>query len=160
MRRCLPGRAARATDPGRRPGRFSGRRSHHALAAGAAMVGLTTVGLPTAAPARPAAPAAPAALSAAPGVRVTPVRGAVVATVPLITGDQVMVTATAGGSPSYLLRPAAAGRDPALWYQGPGGDRFVVPVIALPYVGRELGRSLFDVSALARDGIRDGARIP
>jgi hypothetical protein len=36
----------------------------------------------------------------------------------------------------------------------------VVPAVAIPYIGRGLDRSLFDVSALARDGITGDAHVP
>ena len=64
--------------------------------------------------------------------------------------------ATVGGKPSVSVRGAGA----AVWYQDGAGDRFVVPAVAVPYVGKQLGASLFDVSALARDGITGGARVP
>jgi hypothetical protein len=81
-----------------------------------------------------------------------------VASVPMVTGGQVVVTA-AGGQSLFLL-PGAAGRGAAVGYQDEAGDRFIVPTAAMPYLGRELGSSLFDVSALARDRITGRARIP
>jgi hypothetical protein len=52
------------------------------------------------------------------------------------------------------------GAGAAIWYQDAAGDGFVVPAVAVPYVGKQLSPSLFDVSALARDRITGGARIP
>src|SRR5215469_2747338 len=95
-------------------------------------------------------------LAGPPAVRVTAAGQATAATVPLITGGRVMVT-TADGRRSFLVRGAAGA---AVGYQDAAGDQFVVPAAAVPYVGKQLGTSLFDVSALARDGITGGARIP
>jgi hypothetical protein len=77
-------------------------------------------------------------------------------TVPLIAGGQAVVT-TAGGRSSFLVRGTAGA---ALTYQDAAGDRFIVPAVAVPYLGKQLSPSLFDVSVLARDGITGGARIP
>jgi hypothetical protein len=131
-------------------GRRPGHRTLRALAVGVVVAGLAAVGLPAAA-AQPAVP---------PAVSVTPLRAATQVTVPLITGDQVTVTSTVGGRPSYALRHAAGSRGAAVSYQVPEGEHYVIPAVAVPFVGKELGRSLFDVSALARDGITGGARVP
>lgn len=66
--------------------------------------------------------------------------------VTLPTGEQVAVS---GDSYQVVRKPAAAGalisyRDRAT------GDAYVIPSEAGPYVGRQLDRSLFDVTALAR----------
>jgi hypothetical protein len=115
------------------PGRRSGHRTLCALAAGVVAAG---------GPAAAAAPAAP------PSVSVTPAGGTASAvTVPLLTGGHVTVTATAGGRSFFLLRAAAGDGGAVEWYQTPAGERYVIPAVALPYVGKELGRSLFDVSA-------------
>lgn len=104
--------------------------------------------------------AVPASAQAAAGSAVTaaPVAAASGRTVTLITGDRVTVT-NSNGHTSALLAPAA-GDGPAQTYQEPGGDEFVVPAVAEPYLGRQLDPSLFDVSALLRDGLATGARIP
>jgi hypothetical protein len=130
------------------PGWCPGYRSAGALATGAVVAGLAAVGLPAA-----------AQTASRQVVSVTPVRGAAAMTVPLVTGDQVMVTMGVGGRPSYVVRPAAGSVGAAELYQTQAGEQFVIPAVALPYVGKELGRSLFDVSALVRDGIT-GARVP
>jgi len=79
--------------------------------------------------------------SAQPG---TPLRGP--STVTLVTGDQV----TVNGSTQSIR---AAGRGSAFMsFTGSNGDRYVIPGIAEPYLGRQLDPSLFDVTALARNG--------
>jgi hypothetical protein len=111
---------------------------------------VTVAGLPVVT----ASASGPAGVSAA-GVSaavVTTAGQATVSTVPLITGGQVVV-ATAGRR-SFSVRGAA------VWYQDAAGDGFAVPAVAVPYVGKQLSPSLFDVSALARDRITGGARIP
>ncbi len=45
-------------------------------------------------------------------------------------------------------------------YRDASGDEHVVPVVAQPYLGHLLDPSLFDVSALTRDGLAGTARIP
>jgi hypothetical protein len=100
--------------------------------------------------------AAQAASSSA--VTVTPVASATARTVTLLTGDRVTVTSSHGHTTAQLV--PAAGSGPAETYQQPGGDQFVVPAVAEPYLGRQLDPSLFDISALLRDGLATGARIP
>lgn len=134
-------------------GIWRGYRARRGAAAAAAVAGLAAVGL---APAAESATGRPAPHA----VSVTAVRGTAATTVPLVTGGQVMVTTTVGGQLSYLLRSLAGGGGAAFWYQAPAGEQYIIPAVALPYAGRELGQSLFDVSALARDGITGGARIP
>ena len=102
--------------------------------------------------------AVPAAASAPAAVSTTPIAAATARTVTLITGDQVMVT-TSHGRPSALLMPAT-GTGPAVRYEKPGGDQYIVPAVAKPYLGRQLDPSLFDVSALLRENLTTGARIP
>ena len=89
----------------------------------------------------------PAAQAAA----VTPT--AVTHIVTLITGDRVTVSDT-GGREAVVVhpRPGAVG---GYQTQRLGGDLYVIPITALPYVGTTLDRSLFDVSALIREGITD-----
>jgi hypothetical protein len=104
--------------------------------------------------------AVPSAAQAASGsaATVTPVAAATWRSVTLITGDRVTLT-SAHGRNSALLVPAA-GSGPSETYQEPGGDQFVVPAVAQPYLGRQLDPALFDVSALLRDGLATGAHIP
>lgn len=81
---------------------------------------------------------------------------------PPTPGAGQTVTTLTGGK--ILLRPDGTQEDqgggPALNYVGPNGDRYIVPAEAAPYAGRSLDWTLFDVSALARDHITDGAKIP
>lgn len=73
-------------------------------------------------------------------------------TVTLVTGDQVIVRTPANGKPTYLTRPVV-GSGGFASYQDGTGDHYVIPAVALPYVGRQLDPSLFDVSALIRNGV-------
>ncbi|HEX4725801.1 MAG TPA: hypothetical protein VH333_25035 [Pseudonocardiaceae bacterium] len=45
-------------------------------------------------------------------------------------------------------------------FQDSTGDHYVVPSVAMPYLNRQLDRSLFDVSALVRDGLTGTANTP
>ena len=119
------------------------------LSAGTAVAAAAVTGLPAAA-ARSAVAASPSA---------TPIPGTTATVVPLVTGDQVVVTAADHGQSSYVLRRAVGGGGAAESVQI-AGDHYVIPAVAVPYLGRQLDRSLFDVSALARDGITGAARIP
>src|ERR1022692_695257 len=135
---------------------MSRRRGHRiirALAAGVVRVAAAAAGPP--AMASPLAGWGPRVSLAASGAAGQP---ATSVTVPLVTGDQVTVTTTGGGQPSYALRPAVGGGAAAV--NQSGGGRYVIPAAAMPYAGRQLDRALFDVSALARDGITGGARVP
>ncbi|WP_158264167.1 hypothetical protein [Amycolatopsis sp. CA-126428] len=83
----------------------------------------------------------------------TPVRpaGSAVHQVTLVTGDQVIVSQAAGRQ-----RITVRGRDgarPEYLTQRIGGDDYVIPAIAVPYLGKALDRALFDVSALIRAGL-------
>jgi hypothetical protein len=101
--------------------------------------------------------AAQAASSAADGT-VTPLVAAAAQTVTLVTGDRVTLTSSDGHTSAVLV--PAAGSGPAETYQQPGGDEYVVPAVAAPYLGRQLSPLLFDVSALLRDNVVAGAHIP
>jgi hypothetical protein len=100
---------------------------------------------------------------ALPGVAVggsgSPV-GDTTSTVTLITGDQVMVTIRPGGPTSYATRPVAGGATAFRAFQNASGEKIIVPVIAAPFIGRQLDPSLFDVSALVRDGIGTRSSMP
>lgn len=101
-----------------------------------------------------------------PAIAVPPVASAVAApgvtttTVTLITGDRVTVTRQPDGHTAYATRPAPGGSTAFREYQNASGDKIVVPVIAMPFLGQQLDPSLFDVSALVRDGIDGQSRIP
>lgn len=74
-------------------------------------------------------------------------------TVTLVTGDQVVVRDAGGRQTATVLpRPGSSGD---FVNQRMDGDLYVMPVTALPYLGTSLDRSLFDVSALIRDGVTD-----
>ncbi len=74
-------------------------------------------------------------------------------TVTLVTGDRVVVQDAGGRQTATVLpRPGSTGD---FVNQRVDGDLYVVPATALPYLGTSLDRSLFDVSALIRDGITD-----
>ncbi|MEQ0559962.1 hypothetical protein ABJI51_12825 [Amycolatopsis sp. NEAU-NG30] len=78
------------------------------------------------------------------------------ATVTLITGDRVTVRTAADGRDTFDVQPAAAtGMARALVHLRLGGRDYEVPGTALPYLGRGLDLSLFDVKALL-----DGAPLP
>lgn len=75
----------------------------------------------------------------------------------LVTGDRVLVSED-GTGPTASVQPAA-GTSGGFLTQRLGEELYVIPVAALPFLGKSLDRSLFDVSALVRDGL-DGARTP
>jgi hypothetical protein len=74
------------------------------------------------------------------------------ATVTTLTGGRLQVR------PGHTGGVVSTG--PALSYTAPDGDRYLVPAAAAPYAGRELDWSLFDISALVRDHVTNGAKIP
>ncbi len=81
-------------------------------------------------------------------------------TVTLVTGERVLYEAGGPGSrPRVTVEPAArsglAGVTSTIVI---GGDVYVIPATARPYLGRFLDASLFDVTALARAGA--SARVP
>jgi hypothetical protein len=76
--------------------------------------------------------------------------------VTLITGDQVQV----GGSGTVSVVRPAAPNSVFRTFRGPTGDAYVVPAAAAPYLGRGLDQSLFDVSALVRDGFVGNKAVP
>ena len=93
-------------------------------------------------------------------VSAAPMTAAAAPTVTLLTGQKVTVAPDGSGRASYLLRPAGAGDDGVVSWQPPAGDHYVVPVDALPYLGKGLDRSLFDVTALAARAGAGSARTP
>lgn len=138
-----------------RPGRASAaRRSRGPVVTGA--LGLSVLVPATATLGAPAL----AAQEALPGKAA--VKASATRTVTLVTGDQVMVTTTESGQPRVLaVHPAsqAAGNGAFLSFQDASGDRYVIPAVAQPYVGRQLDLSLFDVTALAK-GTSTSDRVP
>ncbi|MEU3334674.1 hypothetical protein [Streptomyces sp. NPDC006668] len=126
----------------------SGLSAPRALALGVLVTATATLGTP-----------ALAAQEAPPGKAVLEVSDT--RTVTLVTGDRVTVT-TRSGQPSVLaVRPAShtAGNGSFLSFQDGSGDRYVIPAVAQPYVGRQLDLSLFDVTALAK-GTTAAGRVP
>lgn len=105
-----------------------------------------------------AAPLPAAAGTAAPtSVRVL---ASTQSSVTLVTGDLVTAAPSLSGPATYTVSSASGASGAFFSYQGAGGDSYVIPAAAQPYVGRQLDPSLFDVSALIRDGLTNGARIP
>ncbi|WP_254896673.1 hypothetical protein [Amycolatopsis sp. Hca4] len=77
-------------------------------------------------------------------------------TVTLPTGDRVTVRTAPDGRDTFEVRPAAEkGMARALVHLRLGGRDYEVPGTALPYLGRGLDLSLFDVKALLA-----GAKVP
>ena len=100
-----------------------------------------------------ALPAGSAPAAAAPAVRGIHTSAQVVT---LITGDRVAVRTDAQGR-QFVVRHAATDRA-AYTTVRQGAELYVFPKAALPYLGVSLDTSLFDVSALIRDG--NGDRVP
>ena len=126
---------------------------------GSAAAGALALGVVVAATAALGSPAL-AAQGAAPGTAA--VKASAMRSVTLVTGDQVMVTTSGSGQPRVLaVLPAshAAGSGAFLSFQDGSGDRYVIPAVAEPYVGRQLDLSLFDVTALA-GGTSTTDRVP
>jgi hypothetical protein len=105
-----------------------------------------------------AVPAAPVLAGAAgtPPVMLVTAKAAAPA-VPMVTGGQVGATP---GARNAAVLPSAERSGRGFFSYTSNGDRYLVPVPAVPFVGRQLSWSLFDVSALARDHITGTARIP
>jgi hypothetical protein len=86
--------------------------------------------------------------------------GSPTATATLITGDRVTVRTAADGRDTFEIQPAAAkGMARALVHLRLGGRDYEVPGTALPYLGRGLDLSLFDVKALLA-GAKNPADTP
>ncbi|WP_409182183.1 hypothetical protein F9C11_38020 [Amycolatopsis sp. VS8301801F10] len=68
--------------------------------------------------------------------------------VALPTGDRLTVFPGANGGTDYAF--SSPPRTAFQSYQSDGGDRYVIPADAVPFLG-QLGKSLFDVTALARE---------
>ena len=101
--------------------------------------------------------AMPASAAPAPAQRSNQLAPAGVQVVTLVTGDRVAVQTDAQGR-QRVMTTAAAGGHGAYTTVRQNGDLYVFPKAALPYLGVSLDRSLFDVSALIRDG--SGSRVP
>jgi hypothetical protein len=88
--------------------------------------------------------ASPAAASAS--TRASTVTGP--STAILLNGDRLIPN----GSGSYGVIPAGSGFASAVTGFRTGGSTYEVPLAALPYLGRGLDPSLFDIARLPRDG--------
>jgi hypothetical protein len=86
---------------------------------------------------------APASAAAAPG----PATAQSQRTITLINGDHVVVTRS-GGVQSDAVTPAGSGVNQALLRLDLGGQVYEIPADAVPYLGRGLSPSLFEVSSL------------
>ncbi|WP_413116440.1 hypothetical protein ACK1X7_40395 [Streptomyces sp. CY1] len=132
----------------------AGRRGARALASGCvlAALGLTAGPAPGAlaapAPVRGAATAAPLPGSATAASTVPVSAGTTAHTVTLVTGERV--TLRADGSVVVAPRPGA---EADYVTRRLDNDVFVIPLTALPYLGRTLDPALFNVSALAEAGV-------
>jgi hypothetical protein len=112
--------------------------------AGGAAVALVAAGAATGSQARAAAPA---------------VTSPAAAPVLLVTGDRVQVRTAPNGKPDLrLVKAATSGPGATMNTIRLGGDSYVIPLSARPYVGRYLDPSLFDVTRLAKAGAR--TRLP
>src|SRR6185437_1675922 len=122
-----------------------------------APLAVISVSLTMAAPAVTAATAVIAVAAA-----VTPQRavGPAASAGPVVLLDGArLVRATAGaGRAGVILAPAGQRRLAAVTSFAIGGRDYVVPAAAVPYLGRSLAASLFDVSALRR--AERGGRLP
>ena len=75
-------------------------------------------------------------------------------TLTLITGDRVTLTPMPDGRPGLSVQPRPGGSTAFVTERG-GGDLYVIPADAQPFLGRQLDVSLFDVSVTDSAG-----RIP
>jgi hypothetical protein len=79
-------------------------------------------------------------------------------TVTLITGDRVTVRSAPGGGATESVDPGSP--DKAFQTFTIKGDQYLVPAQVQPYLGRTLGISLFDVSALVRADLGPSSQLP
>jgi hypothetical protein len=77
----------------------------------------------------------------------------------LVTGDRVLASSSRAGALTATVWPApGTGQATSVAEWRAGGQGFVIPLAALPYLGRGLDLSLFDVGALLR--AEQGGRLP
>lgn len=108
-------------------------------------VGTAAARTPPSADATSARPPANSDRDPGPGGPGSSVAPAAPRTITLVTGDRFAVTGDAGTfSISRIDGPSRAFES----YRSASGDRYLVPVEALPYLGRGLDPSLFDISSL------------
>lgn len=86
-------------------------------------------------------------------------RGSAGSIITLVTGDQVRADPAPGGgqavTPLVTARTGAGTGSPVYVRFSAGGDQYVIPDSAVPYLGSVLDPRLFDVSYLARAGLDD-----
>jgi hypothetical protein len=121
-----------------------------------AVAGLALVGWPSAAT---AGTSGTSTGSTTAGVASTTAASPSAQSVTLVTGDRVTVN-DIGGRTSYAVVGKSGGSGPFESYQTPAGEHYLIPAEAVPYLGRQLDAALFDVTALLRDGLTSGSRIP
>jgi hypothetical protein len=109
-------------------------------------------------PAMAVAQAGDRALSASPGA--APAAGTGLgAALTLVNGDRVVASSSPAGPRTVMVLPApGTGQATSVAELRAGGQGFVIPQTALPYLGHGLDLSLFDVDALAR--AEQGGRLP
>jgi hypothetical protein len=130
------------------------------VAAAVAVAGLALVGWPSAAAAGTSTSTSSTSSSTtAVGVASTAAASSSARSVTLVTGDRVTVN-DIGGRTSYAVVGKAGGSGLFDSYQTPAGEHYLIPAEAVPYLGRQLDAALFDVTALLRDGLTSGSRIP
>jgi hypothetical protein len=79
--------------------------------------------------------------------------------VTLVNGDRVLASSSPAGPRTAVVWPApGTGQAGSVAELRAGGQSFMIPVTALPYLGHGLDPSLFDVGALAR--AEQGGRLP
>jgi hypothetical protein len=95
-----------------------------------------------------AAPAAPGLSSVVRAAGVTPAASRPARTALLINGDKITVAGAAAGGQAGAVTPAGSALASTLVSLMVGGTSYVVPADALPYLGRGLDPSLFNVTRL------------
>lgn len=132
------------------------------VAGSAALAGLTMVAGPAVGSA--AEPAVDAAVVASEAPVLSGPSVAAARTVTLITGDRVTLTPMPDGTPSISVTARSGGSTAFVTERGSGGDLYVIPADAQPFLGRQLDVSLFDASAPSPDGrirvVLSGTAVP
>ena len=121
------------------------------------MLSAVTAGLFIVATAATAAAAGPARNTPGSGALTTVTQAPAPArAVVLLNGDRIM--AAPGTGRSIAVRPAGAGLGGSLLTFGAGGETYEIPAAAVPFLGRGLDPSLFNVGGLLRK--ERGGRVP
>lgn len=90
-------------------------------------------------------------------------QGSAELTLPLLNGDRVSIVRGPAGQPTVAILGTAAGLGGRLIHLSLGDSSYEIPVDALPYAGRGLDPSLFnvaDLAALASAGATGGGTLP